>query len=57
LFLDAVQRAAPLLCHPSQWVTSLAVTFIATTNMMVVVHMIGSYQIHAMPVFDMMETV
>lgn len=30
---------------------------IATANMMVVVHVIGSYQIYAMPVFDMMETV
>ncbi|KAG0484866.1 hypothetical protein HPP92_008945 [Vanilla planifolia] len=26
-------------------------------NMMVVVHVIGSYQIYAMPVFDMIETV
>lgn len=30
---------------------------IATANLMVVVHVIGSYQIYAMPVFDMMETV
>ncbi|TVU43553.1 hypothetical protein EJB05_10032, partial [Eragrostis curvula] len=30
---------------------------IALANMMVVVHVIGSYQIYAMPVFDMMETV
>ncbi|PKA48161.1 Lysine histidine transporter 1 [Apostasia shenzhenica] len=30
---------------------------IAMANMMVVVHVIGSYQIYAMPVFDMMETV
>ncbi|XP_072971931.1 lysine histidine transporter 1-like [Typha angustifolia] len=30
---------------------------IAIANMMVVVHVIGSYQIYAMPVFDMMETV
>ncbi|KAH9290638.1 hypothetical protein KI387_034755, partial [Taxus chinensis] len=30
---------------------------IATANMMVVIHVIGSYQIYAMPVFDMMETV
>jgi len=29
---------------------------IAMANMMVVVHLIGSYQIYAMPVFDMMET-
>ncbi|KAL5991146.1 Lysine histidine transporter 1 [Asimina triloba] len=29
---------------------------IAMANMMVVVHVIGSYQIYAMPVFDMMET-
>ncbi|KAG7033350.1 Lysine histidine transporter 1 [Cucurbita argyrosperma subsp. argyrosperma] len=30
---------------------------IATANMFVVVHVIGSYQIYAMPVFDMIETV
>ncbi|KAG0492847.1 hypothetical protein HPP92_006245 [Vanilla planifolia] len=30
---------------------------IAAANMFVVVHVIGSYQIYAMPVFDMMETV
>lgn len=29
---------------------------IAAANMFVVVHVIGSYQIYAMPVFDMMET-
>lgn len=30
---------------------------IATANMMVVIHVIGGYQIYAMPVFDMLETV
>lgn len=30
---------------------------IAMANLMVVVHVIGSYQLYAMPVFDMMETV
>ncbi|GLT43388.1 hypothetical protein SLA2020_173390 [Shorea laevis] len=30
---------------------------IAMANMFVVVHVIGSYQVYAMPVFDMMETV
>ncbi|KAJ6808579.1 lysine histidine transporter 1-like [Iris pallida] len=30
---------------------------IAMANMMVVIHVIGSYQIYAMPVFDMLETV
>ncbi|ERN06802.1 hypothetical protein AMTR_s00005p00198670 [Amborella trichopoda] len=30
---------------------------IAAANMFVVVHVIGSYQIYAMPVFDMLETV
>ncbi|PRQ54158.1 putative amino acid transporter, transmembrane domain-containing protein [Rosa chinensis] len=30
---------------------------IAMANMFVVIHVIGSYQIYAMPVFDMMETV
>eukprot|EP00249_Psilotum_nudum_P018669 c26910_g1_i1 orf=429-1778(+) len=37
------------LRHPS-WL-------IAAANMMVVIHVIGSYQIYAMAVFDMMETV
>jgi amino acid permease len=32
------------------------VWLIAMANMFVVVHVIGSYQIYAMPVFDMMET-
>lgn len=30
---------------------------IAVANLMVVVHVIGSYQIYAMPVFDMLESV
>ena len=30
---------------------------VATANLMVVVHVIGSYQIYAMPVFDMLESV
>nr|KYP53672.1 Lysine histidine transporter 2 [Cajanus cajan] len=30
---------------------------IAMANLFVVVHVIGSYQIYAMPVFDMIETV
>ncbi|KAK4409984.1 Lysine histidine transporter 1 [Sesamum angolense] len=30
---------------------------IATANLFVVIHLIGSYQIYAMPVFDMIETV
>ncbi|KAL8162634.1 hypothetical protein V2J09_014123 [Rumex salicifolius] len=29
---------------------------IATANMFVVIHVIGSYQVYAMPVFDMLET-
>ncbi|XP_059670007.1 lysine histidine transporter 1-like [Cornus florida] len=33
------------------------VWLIATANMFVVIHVIGSYQIYAMPVFDMIETV
>ncbi|KAL8494361.1 hypothetical protein ACS0TY_025248 [Phlomoides rotata] len=33
------------------------VWLIAMANMFVVVHLIGSYQIYAMPVFDMMESV
>ncbi|KAJ6843068.1 lysine histidine transporter 2-like [Iris pallida] len=33
------------------------VWLIAAANLMVVIHVIGSYQIYAMPVFDMMETV
>jgi hypothetical protein len=30
---------------------------IAAANLMVVIHVIGSYQVYAMPVYDMMETV
>lgn len=30
---------------------------VASANMFVVIHVIGSYQIYAMPVFDMIETV
>eukprot|EP01018_Ginkgo_biloba_P036309 Gb_14022 [translate_table: standard] len=30
---------------------------IAAANMMVVIHVIGSYQVYAMPIFDMIETV
>jgi len=30
---------------------------VAVANLMVVVHVIGSYQIYAMPVFDMLESV
>ncbi|KAL0431587.1 UNVERIFIED_CONTAM: Lysine histidine transporter 1 [Sesamum radiatum] len=30
---------------------------IATANLFVVIHLVGSYQIYAMPVFDMIETV
>ncbi|KAJ7550248.1 hypothetical protein O6H91_07G090400 [Diphasiastrum complanatum] len=30
---------------------------VATANLMVVIHVIGSYQVYAMPVFDMLETV
>ncbi|KAM0940604.1 putative amino acid transporter, transmembrane domain-containing protein [Dioscorea sansibarensis] len=30
---------------------------VAAANMMVVIHVVGGYQIYAMPVFDMMETV
>ncbi|CAK9860861.1 unnamed protein product [Sphagnum jensenii] len=33
------------------------VWLVATANLMVVVHVIGSYQIYAMPVFDQLETV
>eukprot|EP01018_Ginkgo_biloba_P018920 Gb_24427 [translate_table: standard] len=32
LLLDVVKRAAPLLCHPSQWVRRSAVTFIAASS-------------------------
>ncbi|KAH9562581.1 hypothetical protein CY35_05G079100 [Sphagnum magellanicum] len=33
------------------------VWLVAIANLMVVIHVIGSYQIYAMPVFDMLETV
>ena len=32
VLLGAVERAAPLLCHPSQWVRRSAITFVASTG-------------------------
>ncbi|XP_072965112.1 lysine histidine transporter 1-like isoform X2 [Typha angustifolia] len=49
-FGNAVQDNILITLEKPRWL-------IATANMMVVVHVIGSYQIYAMPVFDMMETV
>lgn len=49
-FGNAVEDNILLSLEKPRWL-------IAAANMMVVVHVIGSYQIYAMPVFDMMETV
>lgn len=32
VLLEAVERASPLLCHPSQWVRRAAITFVAATG-------------------------
>ncbi|TVU43554.1 hypothetical protein EJB05_10033, partial [Eragrostis curvula] len=49
-FGNAVDDDILITLNRPKWLIALA-------NMMVVVHVIGSYQIYAMPVFDMMETV
>ncbi|XP_072991565.1 lysine histidine transporter 1-like isoform X3 [Typha latifolia] len=49
-FGNAVQENILITLEKPRWL-------IATANMMVIIHLIGSYQIYAMPVFDMIETV
>ncbi|MQM04029.1 hypothetical protein Taro_036821 [Colocasia esculenta] len=49
-FGNAVEDNILLTLAKPRWLIAMA-------NMMVVVHVIGSYQIYAMPVFDMIETV
>ncbi|KAL0927418.1 hypothetical protein M5K25_001584 [Dendrobium thyrsiflorum] len=48
-FGNAVQDNVLISLEKPRWLIAMA-------NMMVVVHVIGSYQIYAMPVFDMLET-
>ncbi|GAV85761.1 Aa_trans domain-containing protein [Cephalotus follicularis] len=50
MFGNAVQDDILLSLEKPAWLIAMA-------NMFVVVHVIGSYQIYAMPVFDMVETV
>ncbi|OWM76190.1 lysine histidine transporter-like 2 [Punica granatum] len=49
IFGNAVDDNILITLNKPEWL-------IATANMFVVVHVIGSYQVYAMPVFDMMET-
>ncbi|XP_009412996.3 lysine histidine transporter 1-like [Musa acuminata AAA Group] len=49
-FGNAVKDNILITLNKPRWLIAMA-------NMFVVVHVIGSYQIYAMPVFDMMETV
>ncbi|AQK78448.1 LHT1 [Zea mays] len=49
-FGDSVDGDILVTLNRPRWLIALA-------NMMVVIHVIGSYQIYAMPVFDMIETV
>ncbi|XP_022774284.1 lysine histidine transporter 1-like isoform X2 [Durio zibethinus] len=49
MFGNAVQDNILISLEKPKWLIAMA-------NMFVVVHVIGSYQIYAMPVFDMMET-
>lgn len=48
-FGNAVEDNVLISLEKPRWLIAMA-------NMMVVVHVIGSYQIYAMPVFDMLET-
>ncbi|KAL3636669.1 Lysine histidine transporter 1 [Castilleja foliolosa] len=50
MFGNAVRENILITLEEPTWLIAMA-------NMFVVVHLIGSYQIYAMPVFDMMETV
>ncbi|PON64782.1 Amino acid transporter, transmembrane domain containing protein [Parasponia andersonii] len=50
IFGDSVDDNVLITLEKPAWL-------IAAANMFVVVHVIGSYQIYAMPVFDMIETV
>ncbi|KAG1358888.1 lysine histidine transporter 1 [Cocos nucifera] len=50
VFGNAVEDNILITLEKPRWLIAMA-------NMMVVVHVIGSYQIYAMPVFDMIETV
>ncbi|XXG77456.1 hypothetical protein AAC387_Pa08g1603 [Persea americana] len=49
-FGESVEDNILLTLQKPRWLIAIA-------NMMVVIHVIGSYQIYAMPVFDMIETV
>jgi len=49
-FGDSVNENILVSLRKPKWLIAMA-------NMMVVVHLIGSYQLYAMPVFDMIETV
>lgn len=49
IFGNAVQDNILLSLEKPTWLIAMA-------NMFVVIHVIGSYQIYAMPVFDMLET-
>jgi hypothetical protein len=49
-FGDGVDENILVTLRKPKWLIALA-------NVMVVVHLIGSYQVYAMPVFDMIETV
>ncbi|KAK4426077.1 Lysine histidine transporter 1 [Sesamum alatum] len=50
MFGNEVEENILITLHKPKWLIAMA-------NMFVVVHLIGSYQVYAMPVFDMMETV
>ncbi|KAI3463082.1 hypothetical protein Pfo_019745 [Paulownia fortunei] len=50
MFGNAVEENILITLQKPKWLIAMA-------NMFVVVHLIGSYQVYAMPVFDMMETV
>ncbi|KAL8547049.1 hypothetical protein ACS0TY_006682 [Phlomoides rotata] len=50
IFGNEVKESILITLHEPKWLVAMA-------NMFVVIHLIGSYQLYAMPIYDMIETV